>query len=78
MASVMESNIVRVKILPLLLEMAMDPVPNIRFNVAKGLAKMAPICGQATIDSQIRPVLSQLLEDEDRDVRYFAKIAIEC
>lgn len=52
-------------------------VPNIRFNVAKGLEIMAPICGSAVCDSQLRPVLAMLEEDEDRDVRYFATKAID-
>ena len=33
---------------------------------------MAAVCGKPIYDSQIRPVLSVLTEDADRDVRYFA------
>ncbi len=52
-----------------------DQVPNIRFNVAKGLELMAPVCGAQVYEAQIRPVLSLLLEDTDRDVRFFAERA---
>ena len=34
---------------------------------------MAPVCGSAVYESQIRPVLSMLAEDSDRDVRFYAK-----
>jgi hypothetical protein len=33
---------------------------------------MAPVSGKATYEAQIRPVLSALVEDSDRDVRFFA------
>jgi hypothetical protein len=48
-------------------------VPNIRFNVAKELANIAPVCGQSVYETQISPVLSVLLEDADQDVRFFAE-----
>lgn len=50
-------------------------VPNIRFNVAKELESVAPVCGMATYESQIGPVLSMLMEDTDRDVRFYAEKA---
>ncbi len=77
MSTVMEPEIARTEVLPLVLQMTTDNVANIRFNVAKGLRTMAPICGPAVTDSQIRPVLSFLAEDPDRDVRFFAKKTIE-
>jgi hypothetical protein len=52
-------------------------VANIRFNVAKGLETIAPVCGTVVTDSQIRPVLGLLAEDADRDVRYYANKTIE-
>ena len=52
-------------------------VPNIRFNVARGLGELAVVCGSAARDSQIRPVLAILVDDSDRDVRYYAKKTLE-
>ena len=52
-------------------------MPNIRFNVAKGLQTMAPVCGREICDTQIRPVMALLLDDPDRDVRYFATKTVE-
>lgn len=73
MATAMDPAQARVELLPMILEMATDTVPNIRFNVAKGLEKMAPIVGRSAVETQIRPVLAMLMEDSDRDVRYYAK-----
>lgn len=33
---------------------------------------MAPVCGKSIYENQIRPVLTVLIEDTDRDVRFFA------
>mmetsp|Transcript_15037 Transcript_15037/g.21282 ORF Transcript_15037/g.21282 Transcript_15037/m.21282 type:complete len:656 (+) Transcript_15037:190-2157(+) len=75
MSTVMDPETALLELLPLVLEMATDTVPNIRFNVAKGLEKMGPVCGRSAYESQIRPVLSILIEDEDRDVQFFALTA---
>lgn len=55
---------------------AFSQVANIRFNVAKQLQSIAPHCGVSCYESQILPVLTFLLEDDDRDVRFFAEKAI--
>jgi len=34
---------------------------------------MAPACGVSAYETQITPVLDMLMEDTDRDVRYFAE-----
>lgn len=77
MSTVMEPELARVEILPLVLSMGTDDVANIRFNVAKGLKTMAPVCGTQVTDTQIRPILALLADDTDRDVRFFAGKTIE-
>jgi len=77
MSTVMDADLARTEILPIVLLMATDNVANVRFNVAKGLQTMAPICGQAATDTQIRPILAMLVDDPDRDVRFFASKTIE-
>ncbi|CAM9865087.1 unnamed protein product [Hapterophycus canaliculatus] len=57
--------------------MASDPVPNIRFNVSKTLEKMAPRLENAAVEAQIRPALDTLVDDADRDVRYFSRKAMQ-
>lgn len=73
MSTKMDPDSARLHALPMVLEMATDAVPNIRFNVAKELEKMAPVCGVQAYETQILPVLTMLMEDDDRDVRYYAE-----
>jgi serine/threonine-protein phosphatase 2A regulatory subunit A len=72
MALEMDPAIAQIEVVPILLEMATDPVPNIRFNVARALGEVGPICDSNTYEQQILPVLSLLQEDLDRDVRFYA------
>ncbi len=48
-------------------------VPNIRFSVAKELEDIAKVCGPSVFEQQISPILSLLLDDPDRDVRFYAE-----
>jgi serine/threonine-protein phosphatase 2A regulatory subunit A len=72
MAVEMDPAIAQIEVLPLLLEMATDNVPNIRFNVARALGEVGPRCDVTTYEQQIHPIISLLQEDLDRDVRFFA------
>ena len=72
MASELDPAIVQTEVLPLVLEMATDTVANIRFNVARALGEMGPICDTTAHTQQIRPILTLLQDDPDRDVRFFA------
>ncbi|KAL3912526.1 MAG: hypothetical protein SGILL_006846 [Bacillariaceae sp.] len=72
MAGEMDPAIAQIEVIPILLEMATDAVPNIRFNVAQSLGSMGSICDVSTYEQQILPVLSLLQEDLDRDVRFYA------
>lgn len=73
MAVEMEPEVASTEILPMVLDMATDLVPNIRFNVAKELVDIAKVCGRNIYEQQIKPVLSLLSDDLDRDVRFFAE-----
>ena len=67
------------QMLPAVIRMASDPIPNIRFNVAKALAKFLPLFDpmqDAGPYHQIQACLSQLNSDADKDVRYFANCAL--
>lgn len=72
MATAMDINNAQLEALPILLEMACDTVPNVRFNVAKGLGVVGPLFNRFVYESQIIPILALLKDDPDRDVRYFA------
>ena len=61
--------------LPTVLTMANDNVANVRFNVAKTISIVGPKLNSATMQSQVKPTLGKLNDDQDFDVRFFASEA---
>ncbi|KAI5898281.1 ARM repeat-containing protein [Schizophyllum commune H4-8] len=75
-------DIIRSDIIDPLLQRATDDIPNIRFNVAKSLEVLAATYGsdpegKTLIQQRIIPVLEQMRNDQDADVRYFASRALQ-
>lgn len=57
-------------LLPIVLAMAADPVPNIRFSVARTLVLVSSVCkGDAALSGEVARALAKLSSDLDRDVR---------
>ncbi|KAJ2798234.1 protein phosphatase 2A structural subunit, partial [Coemansia helicoidea] len=59
-----------------------DPIPNIRFNVAKCLEPLTVVLrtspDTAALEATaVRPTLARMEEDLDPDVRFFAHRALE-
>lgn len=82
MAPSLSVEVIRETVLETLLTLVSDPIPNIRFNVAKSLEVIATTFGkasdgQAISKEKIVPALQGLLNDSDADVRYFASHALE-
>ena len=65
------------KFTPLTLQMAKDPVPNVRFSVARTLHTLIAHIDSSVVQKQIKPCLLSLSEDSDRDVQYFASQALQ-
>lgn len=63
-------------LLPTVLQLATDNVPNVRFNVAKTLQKISPYLETSVIEQQVKPTLDKLNGDSDVDVKHFASEAI--
>ncbi|KAH9982789.1 ARM repeat-containing protein [Lactifluus volemus] len=68
------------EIIDALLHLANDPIPNIRFNVARSLEVIATTYGERPEGTELArqkivPVLEDLKADQDADVRYFATLA---
>jgi len=59
-------------LLPVAILLAADPVPNVRFQVAKTLRQLLPMLEPATVLEHVKPCLAMLVDDPDHDVRYFA------
>jgi len=64
-------------LLPIVIELVPDRVANIRLNVAKTFQTIIPLVDNSVVETKIKPALSKLLEDKDRDVKYFSNIAIQ-
>jgi len=65
--------------LPVVCSSVSDPIPNIRFNVAKTLEKMIPYLlpkQKKVVEEQIKAALEKMSQDTDQDVRYYANHAL--
>lgn len=72
----------RTHVLPAVLEMEKDPVPNVRFNSARTLAELyarlkADKLGSEDWEAELVASLRRLVTDTDRDVRYFSTQALD-
>lgn len=81
MATSLTPEIVKNNVLPTVLQLKDDTIPNVRFNVAKSLEVLAPILKHdaATaelVPSQVAPALQKLSQDTDVDVKWFAEKAL--
>jgi serine/threonine-protein phosphatase 2A regulatory subunit A len=74
-AMAMDAYTAQWEVLPMLLEMSIDPVANVRFNVAKGLGMIGVLFPTSLYKGQIVPILTHMMDDPDRDVRHFATMA---
>ncbi|KAL1923051.1 uncharacterized protein VTP21DRAFT_9427 [Calcarisporiella thermophila] len=82
MAEAVTPDVLTDYILPTVSGLANDPIPNIRFNVAKSLETMIPMLRKshdlsALIENDVKQTLQKLSEDTDNDVRFFAQRALE-
>jgi len=77
LSSVVEVETIHRCMLPLVIRMAADVVPNIRFNVARTLSTLVPRLDPIIVESRVKPCLKMLSEDQDRDVKFFAIQALQ-
>lgn len=63
-------------LLPIVLRMSQDRVPNVRFNVATTLQHMVPHLESDTVQRRVRPCLEYMIQDADNDVKLFATKAL--
>ena len=75
-------DVVKDSIMQTLLSLLNDPIPNIRFNVAKALEVIGTTYGstpegKALVKEKIVPALQSLQNDADADVRYFSNRALQ-
>lgn len=69
------SSFMDVHLIPMVVKMASDPVPNVRFNVAKSIKLMHKTCmngSPSALEEHLLPCLWRLVADEDPDVKFYA------
>lgn len=65
------------EVLQLLLQLAADKVPNVRLFAIQGLSAVFMLPHLSEFRPQIDPVISELQNDTDSDVKYFASLAAD-
>ena len=80
MSQALTGDAIRDHMVPLAVALASDPIPNVKFNVAKTISIMIPLLKksnlQSVLNDKVKPALSKLHDDSDIDVRYFAGVAL--
>eukprot|EP00435_Cladocopium_sp_Y103_P016209 s943_g4.t1 len=67
LAEVSGSDFIDKHLVPMVVKLTNDPVPNVRFNAAKTILAMHQVCGKSTpksFDGQLVPCLYRLLQDQ--------------
>lgn len=82
MAPSLNVEVIGDSVLETVLSMVDDPIPNIRFNVAKAFEVLSTVLsqtpeGRGVVQARIVPGLEKLKEDSDADVRFFAGKALD-
>lgn len=82
MAPSLNTDAITDNVLETVTQMVDDPIPNIRFNVAKAFEVLASVLNQTAqgrelTQSRIVPGLEKLKDDTDADVRFFAQKALD-
>lgn len=76
LASYVPADVLRGAMLPAVVACAKDKVPNVKFNAAKMLERIAPLLDRAALEGTVKPALRELAEDGDADVRFYAAQAL--
>jgi serine/threonine-protein phosphatase 2A regulatory subunit A len=77
LSEVIDGDVITDKMLPIVLKLSKDKIPNIRFNVAKCLGILSSKIKLADVQQYIKPCLSQLLNDKDSDVKFYANQSMQ-
>jgi len=69
LSEVIDGDVITDKMLPTVVKLSKDKVPNIRFNVAKCLGIISSKVKINDLQQTIKPCLLQLQNDRDSDVK---------
>lgn len=80
LASVVNAQVLSESIVPTMATLSNDPIPNIRFNVAKSFEIVVPLLKKyelnGLLNDVVLPRLKGMGEDGDGDVRFYAGRAL--
>ena len=78
LAGCLSKEIVETSVLPPVMKLATDSVPNVRFTVAKTLQSLYwnRLIGREDLRGEVWGLLQSLADDSDRDVRFYATTAL--
>ncbi|CAH8608246.1 unnamed protein product [Heterobilharzia americana] len=71
------SELLQKHLLPTIIQLGQDPVPNVRFRVGQILGKLGHLLDASTIQMFVKPTLEKLSSDPDPDVVFYAKESTE-
>jgi serine/threonine-protein phosphatase 2A regulatory subunit A len=82
MAPALDVDSIRSSVLPTIISLSADRIPNIRFNVAKAFEVLSTSLGSQSggaqlVQSEVIPAVEKLRQDSDADVRFFAEKAAQ-
>ncbi|CAI5745816.1 unnamed protein product [Peronospora destructor] len=56
---------------------ANDKIPNVRFVASMTLEQLCKLADASVVAAQVRPCLTELVNDDDMDVKYYSSIALD-
>ena len=77
LAPIVGAQLVNGTMLPLVVQMAGDPVANVRLNAAQTLRQLVPLLDSAAVLERVKPCLSTMSTDRDEDVSYYAQQGLQ-
>jgi serine/threonine-protein phosphatase 2A regulatory subunit A len=77
LAEFVSPDVIKKNFMPVLTKMQNDPVPNVRMNVAKTIAVMAPsVSAHKDVCESMQRILEKLAKDSEFDVKHFAGVGL--
>lgn len=75
-SEILATNVVTDKILPILLKNAKDDVPNVKLVAVKIIKSLLLKFDSNAVSNNIKPLLQELSNDNDKDVKFYAQEAL--
>jgi len=74
---VLDKAMISEKIVPILVEACKDRIPNVQFCVARIIKEKFSHFDTSVFNSQLVPKLKDMSQESDKDVAYYATLALQ-